>query len=189
MRSLFKRFITTAFLFMLGFQLALNSPTCIAKEERDFTLISADGPVSLHKMRGKVVMLFFGFTACPDVCPISLLTIKQVLVQLNPDELKRAKAFFITLDPDRDTPELLKQYTGYFHPNISGLTEKPGEIARIAKSYGVRYQRNKLDGSALGYVIDHTSNIFLIDPSGRLKASYPHNEDPDTILAQIRSLL
>ena len=62
MRSLFKRFITTAFLFMLGFQLGLNSPTCIAKEERDFTLISADGPVSLDKMRGKVVMLFFGFT-------------------------------------------------------------------------------------------------------------------------------
>ncbi len=174
---------------MLGFQLDLNSPTCIAKEERDFTLISADGPVSLHKMRGKVVMLFFGFTACPDVCPISLLTIKQVLVQLNSDELKRAKAFFITLDPDRDTPELLKQYTGYFHPNISGLTEKPEKIARIAKSYGVRYQRTKLDGSALGYVIDHTSNIFLIDPSGRLKTSYPHNEDPDTILAQIRSLL
>lgn len=155
----------------------------------DFTLISADGPLSLKALRGKVVLVFFGYTACPSVCPISLSTMTHVFSKMTSSELKRTQALFISLDPERDTPEMLQQYTGFFHPNIVGLTEHPEKIARIARQYGVRFEKKVLTGSALGYGIAHSADIFVVDPQGKLHSSFPHDVDPKPLLTQIRRLL
>ena len=165
-------FLLVCMLGVFTFQL---SPAKSIDENRggDFTLVSAEGPLSMKELRGKVVLLFFGYTACPSVCPISLATINQVFSRMTPGELKQSLALFISLDPERDTPEMLKQYTGYFHSNIVGLTDLPDEIARIAKLYGVRYEKKVLANSALGYVIAHSANIFVVDPEGKLQGTYP----------------
>ncbi len=155
----------------------------------DFTLISADGPLSLKDMRGKVVLVFFGYTACPSVCPISLSTMTHVFSKMTHAELQRARALFISLDPERDTAETLKQYTGFFHPNILGLTARLEKIQRIAKQYGVRFEKKELSDSALGYVIAHTADIFVVDTQGKLHGAFPHDVDPKPLLAQIRMLL
>lgn len=155
----------------------------------DFTLISAEGPLPLKDLRGKVVLLFFGYTACTTVCPVTLVTISRVFSKLPPDELQRVRALFISLDPERDTPEMLKQYTGYFHPNIVGLTDRPEQVAQVAEKYGVRYEKQELSDSALGYVISHSAEIYIVDPEGKLHASFPHDTDPEPLLSQIKRLL
>ena len=97
----------------------------------DFTLQSSEGPLSLSELRGSVVLIFFGYTAFPSVCPISLATISHAFNKMNQNDLKRTKALFISLDPERDTVKILKQYTGYFHKNIVGLTDNI-EVLSIA---------------------------------------------------------
>lgn len=155
----------------------------------DFTLNSADGPLSLNELRGKVVLLFFGYTSCPDVCPLSLSTIDRVFSKMTSEELKRVQALFISLDPERDTLERLKKYTGYFHPNIVGVTEKPEVLAKVAEQYGVGYEKKMVSGSALGYVIYHSPDIFVVSPDGKPRNTFPHNADTKRLLNQIRSLL
>ena len=98
----------------------------------NFTLKSTEGPFSLKDLRGSVVLLFFGYTSCPNVCPISLVTIRNVFSQMSPDELKRTKALFNSLDPEKDNLEILKQYTDYFHPNIVGLTHDNKTLTKVA---------------------------------------------------------
>ena len=158
-------------------------------ETHDFSLTSSEGKVSLSDLKGQVVLIFFGFTACPDVCPISLSTISQVFNKLKKEELVRAKALFITLDPKRDKVELMKEYTSFFHDNIIGLTGQPSKISEIAQLYGVKYKKKTLESSALGYVINHTADIFLIDSFGMLIEQYPHDVDAEVLVRKIRNLL
>jgi protein SCO1/2 len=155
----------------------------------DFTLNSADGPLSLNELRGKVVLLFFGYTSCPDVCPLSLSTIDRVFSKMTPEELKRVQALFISLDPEKDTLEKLKKYTGYFHPNIVGVTEKLEVVAKVAEQYGFNYKKKIVPNSALGYVIAHPADIFVVGPDGKLRNTFPHNADTKPLLNRIRSLL
>lgn len=155
----------------------------------DFTLNSADGPLSLNELRGKVVLLFFGYTSCPDVCPLSLSTIDRVFSKMTSEELKRVQALFISLDPKRDTLERLKKYTGYFHPNIVGVTEKPEVLDKVAEQYGVSYEKKMVSDSALGYVIYHPADIFVIGPDGKPRDTFPHNAETKPLLNRIRSLL
>ncbi len=155
----------------------------------DFTLNSADGPLSLNELRGKVVLLFFGYTSCRDVCPIALSTIDRVFANMTPDELGRVQALFISLDPERDTLEKLKKYTGYFHPNIVGVTEKPEVVAEVAEQYGVRYKKKILPNSALGYVDHHPADIFVVGPDGKLRNTLAHNVHARPLINRIRSLL
>jgi protein SCO1/2 len=136
-----------------------------------------------------VVLLFFGYTSCPDVCPLSLSTIDRVFSKMTPEELKRVQALFISLDPERDTLERLKKYTGYFHPNIVGVTEKPEVMVKVAEQYGVSYEKKMVSNSALGYVIDHPADIFVISPDGKLRNTFPHNADTKPLLNRIRNLL
>jgi len=158
-------------------------------QEEGFTLDSPEGALSLKDLRGNVVLLFFGFTSCADVCPISLATISQAFSSLTYDELKRSKSLFISLDPERDTMERLKKYTGYFHPNIIGVTGTIKELGRVADIYGVKFEKKESLDSALGYVIYHSSKIFVIDPKGQLRKTFPHNIDAQFLVQQIRSLL
>ena len=160
-----------------------------AVQEVDFTLDSPEGALSLKDLRGKVVLLFFGFTSCADVCPISLATISHAFSYLNDNELKMSRSLFISLDPERDTLERLKKYTGYFHPNIIGVTGTMKELSMVTDIYGVKFEKKESPDSALGYVIYHSSKIFVIDPQGQLRKTFPHNIDVQLLVQQIRSLL
>jgi protein SCO1/2 len=155
----------------------------------DFTLKSTEGPFSLKDLRGSVVLLFFGYTSCPNVCPISLATISNVFSQMSPDELKRTKALFISLDPEKDNLEILKQYTDYFHPNIIGLTDDIKTLTKVAKQYGVKYKKTLVPDSALGYVISHSDDIFVVGPDGKPQKIFPHDTNTVPLLAQIKRLL
>ena len=160
-----------------------------AVQDGGFTLDSPEGALSLKDLRGNVVLLFFGFTSCADVCPISLATISHAFSSLTDDELKRSRSLFISLDPERDTLERLKKYTGYFHANIIGVTGTMKELGRVADIYGVKFERKEAPDSALGYVIYHSAKIFVIGPQGELRKTFPHNIDAQLLLEQIRSLL
>ena len=155
----------------------------------DFTLDSPEGALSLKDLRGKVVLIFFGFTSCPDVCPISLSTISHAFSYLTDDELERSRSLFISLDPERDTMERLKKYTGYFHPNIIGVTGTMKQLGTVAEIYGVNFEKKDSPDSALGYVIYHSSKIFVINQQGQLQKTFPHNIDAQLLVQQIKSLL
>lgn len=154
----------------------------------DFTLRSASGPVALADFRGEVVLVYFGYTSCPDVCPTSLAALAQAMSMLRPDELAHVHGLFVTLDPERDTADILAVYAPYFHPRIVGLTGSAAEIAEIAGRYGVRYmkQRPNADGY---YSVDHSSEISVVGPDGALATRLPHGTPAEHIVERIRALL
>lgn len=154
----------------------------------DFTLQSADGPVSLKDLRGKVVVLYFGYTFCPDVCPTSLALIADAMQQLTPAEQARVQEVFVSVDPERDTPQKLKQYVAFFRPGTLGLTGTPEEIARVAKQYGVVYRKQAVT-SAAGYVIDHSSYTYILSPDGKLRSKLLHAATPAEMAREIRLAL
>lgn len=154
----------------------------------DFTLQSASGPVALHDLKGKVVLLYFGYTSCPDICPTSLGFTSQALTALDKRELDKVQMLFVTVDPERDTLDKLKSYTGYFHPSIMGLSGTPGEIAKVAKLYGVGYARQNT-GSAGGYVVDHSAYTYVIAPDGSLFKALDHGTPPAQVIETIRAAL
>ncbi len=154
----------------------------------DFTLQSVNGQVSLKDFQGKVVLLYFGYTSCPDVCPTSLTLMRIALSQLSDEELTQVRGVFISVDPERDTLERLDEYSRHFHPNISGVTGTPEQVAEVAQHYGAIYQRAESD-SAMGYTVDHSSVTYLIDQQGQLINSLPHGTMPGIILQEIRKLL
>lgn len=156
----------------------------------DFTLHSFDGPVSLHQFRGKVVLLFFGYTACPDVCPTTLAVLANVFSKLEAHELEKVTALFVSLDPDRDTPELLHQYTGYFHPNIIGVTAAVEVLDLVTENYGVAYERKVKASSPLGYVINHTLDVLVVNREGELMATRIRaSTRTEDILAYLKTLI
>lgn len=154
----------------------------------DFTLHAVNGPISLSALRGKVVLLYFGYTSCPDICPTSLTLMSIALSQLTAAELERVQGLFVSVDPQRDTLERLAQYSSHFHPRITGITGSDAEVAKVARQYGAVYQRAEGD-SALGYTVDHSSVTYLIDTQGRLRSTLPHGTLPTAILQEVRRLL
>jgi len=155
----------------------------------DFTLVSPGGPLSLSDLQGKVVLVFFGYTSCPDVCPLSLAKISACLSAMNPEEAENVRGLFITLDPQRDSVQTLEKYTGYFHPNIIGLTDRAANIDVVARKYGVSYERTATPGAGVGYSISHPTDILIIDPHGALVGTVPHDTDTNTLLRRVRGLL
>ena len=155
----------------------------------DFTLQSAAGPVSLKDYRGKLVLVYFGYTFCPDVCPTSLAATAEGLKLLTSEELGKVAMIFVSVDPKRDTPERLKEYAEFFHPAIVGATGTPEVIAEIAKRYGVFYAEQKVATAGGGYVVDHSSDTFVIAPDGKLVAKIAHATPPDQVAVAIRKHL
>ena len=155
----------------------------------EFTLQSADGQVSLKDYRGKVVLVHFGYTYCPDICPISLAATAEALAGLTPTEQTRVAGFFVSLDPERDTPARLKEYVRFFHPALVGLTGTNDKLAEIARRYDIFYSRQAPMGAGDGYVIDHSADICLVGPDGQLLAKIPHATPPENIRAEIRRYL
>lgn len=154
----------------------------------DFTLASADGPVTLAALRGKVVLIYFGYTYCPDICPTALAAVSDALERLSREELARVSVLFVSVDPARDTVGHLKEYAAFFHPAILGVTGTEAEIAEMATRYGVYYARQPAAAGG-GYAVDHSSELHLIAPEGHLAGRLPHGAGPDQIVAEIRRLL
>lgn len=154
----------------------------------DFTLRSTNGPLALHDLKGKVVLLYFGYTFCPDICPTSLGFTSQALSTLDKTELDKVQMLFATVDPERDTLEKLKIYAAYFHPSILGLSGTPEEIAKVAKSYGAVYAKQET-GSAGGYVVDHSAYTYVIAPDGTLFKTLDHGTPPAQVVEAIRAAM
>ncbi len=142
---------------------------------------------SLADFRGKVVTVFFGFTQCPDVCPTTLIEMKEVMALLG-DDAERVQALFITVDPARDTPEVLGAYVPAFDPRFLGLYGDEAEIAKVARGYRVFYE--KVPGSTPdNYQINHTAASYVIDPQGEIRLFVKHGEGAEAFAEDIRRLL
>jgi protein SCO1/2 len=155
----------------------------------DFTLQSAQGPVSLSDFRGKVVALYFGYMSCPDICPTSLWSLSSAMRQLSPEQVEQVQGVFISLDPERDSPAAMSLFVKGFFESFIGLTDRQEVIDRVARQYSVVYQKVALKESAMGYVLDHSSVIYLIDKAGVLRYFSPHNATPEEIKVELLSLL
>jgi protein SCO1/2 len=138
---------------------------------RDFDLTDHTGRRrTLRDFRGKVVMLFFGFTNCPDACPTTMAEMAQVVDRLGPNGA-RVQGIFVTVDPERDTAAVLAGYVAAFHPSFIGLRGSPEETARTAQDFKIHYSLNKDAADAHGshYAVDHSTPIFIYDAAGKLR--------------------
>ena len=154
----------------------------------NFTVEIQDKDLSLQNLQGKVVLLYFGYTQCPDICPTSLSLMTQALNQMTEKELTNVNGLFVSVDPKRDNTTRLEEYTHYFHPNIIGATAEQDEIDKITKLYGASYRIVESD-SAMGYIVDHSSYTYIIDKKGKLRHSLTHGTHAEEILKVVRELL
>ena len=154
----------------------------------DFVLPSTrDAPLDTRQLRGKVVLLNFGFASCPDVCPTVLARLRQVINELGPDAAS-AQVVFVSFDPERDSLDLLKGYVAHFHPDIIGATGSAAQIADVGKQYGVVYMKEDT-GSAAGYGFAHSDYIYLLDTEGRVRKLYDNRTSTTDISRDVRTLL
>ncbi len=143
--------------------------------QRDFTLTDQDGkPFHLKDHRGQIVLLFFGYLSCPDICPMTISKLSRVY-DLIGEKRDNVLTLFVTVDPERDTPEKIKEYLSYFKLKTVGLTGTKTEIDKVVSTYGGSYEKVKVD-SAAEYLMDHSDYVYLIDGEGRVKALI-HTED------------
>jgi protein SCO1/2 len=154
-----------------------------------FSLVGADGkPVTDRDFRGRYMLIFFGFTHCPDICPAELQVIAQALEQLG-DKAKNVVPIFITLDPERDTPEAMGNYLKSFGPNFVGLTGSPEAIAAAAKAYRVSYAKVEDKESAADYGVDHSALVYLMDPKGRYVTHFSYGLSAAQMAEKLGKLL
>ena len=155
----------------------------------DFTLNSVDGETSLQVFHGQIAALYIGYTSCPDVCPTALAVMSQALKDLEASEVEQIQPLFISVDPERDTPESLAKYSRFFHPKMIGLTGNREQIDHVVSNYGAFYRIVKLDDSAMGYAVDHSSRIYLINKQGELSRTLMHGSTPDELVKSFRQLI
>jgi|SRR5688572_14814009 protein SCO1/2 len=152
-----------------------------------FKLIDQNGQVATDQdMKGRPFLVFFGFTHCPDVCPTALFEVSQILRALGPDA-DRTRALFITVDPERDTPAVIKDYLSSFDPHLTGLTGDPAAIAAVAKAYRVYFKKVPIDNG--GYTMDHTAIVYLMDKDGRFVSPFSLKRTTEAAAAELRRYL
>jgi protein SCO1 len=154
-------------------------------------LQTGNTPFKLNDLPEKVKLVFFGYTFCPDVCPLTLANIKSVYEQLPPYQQQEVAAVFVSVDPERDTPDRLGEYARSFHPAFYGVQVPAGALEKVKQEYGVFAQKRELDASqsAAGYLVDHTAVVYLIDKDDKLRAIYPTDAPPADIAADVQYLL
>lgn len=135
---------------------------------------------------GHPSMLFFGFTHCPEVCPTTMAEMAGWFEALG-DEGSDLRAYFVSIDPERDSPAVLGDYVSWVSDRITGITGSPEEIAKIAKAWGIYYERVPLEGG--DYTMDHTASVFLLDAQGQFQGTIAYREDSETALGKLRNLL
>lgn len=154
----------------------------------DFTLTDHDRqPFRLSEQRGKVVVLFFGYTHCPDVCPATLASFQQITQELDA-QAGGVTFVFVSVDPERDTPDALRAHVGYFKADIHGLTGTRAELEPVYQNYSVTAQKVET-GTASEYVINHTARTYVIDKDGNLRLTYPFGFENKKIVEDLRHLI
>ena len=156
---------------------------------KDFSLVDPDGKVrTLADFKGKAVVMFFGYTQCPDVCPTTLTEMQQVMTILGPQSDK-VQVIFVTVDPQRDTAAILKQYVPAFDPRFLGLRSEDGvALEKVAKDFKIYYK--KMPGISPGsYTIDHSAGSYAFDPEGRLRLYIKHAQGPEALAHDLKELL
>lgn len=162
-----------------------DSDEGVLNPSRDFSLYDQDGKIfNLRDHRGQIVLLFFGYTSCPDVCPTTLSKLARVYSLLGPGMRPKILTVFVTVDPARDTPQKLKEYLQYFNINAVGLTGTKLEIDTVVDVYKATYEKVVTPSSALGYMFDHTDYLYLIDAQGKTTHLF-HPDDKAIDMAQI----
>ncbi len=176
----FARLAGAALLLALAWGLATERDESVGGP---FALVAPDHRVVTDRdFRGKVLLVYFGYTFCPDVCPTSLANIADAIDLLPPEKRQKVAAVYVSVDPERDTPEALGEYTAHFHPQILGLTGAPERIAEVARAYRASYARVEGQGAA-EYLMDHSTAIYLMDGEGRFIRHFAHTVEP-RLLAQ-----
>ena len=156
----------------------------------EFTLESASGPVSLEDFRGRAVLLFFGYTSCPDVCPTTLLRLGNALdaYEAAGGDREDVQVVFVSVDPERDTPERAHRYASAIDPSFVGVTGTPAQIADVAARYGIYYA--KAEGSeATGYLVDHSASVIVLDRKGRVSLLWSPDVEAEGMAEDLRALL
>jgi protein SCO1/2 len=172
---------------MLSGRLSAPVAQQIAAIGGPFKLTDQNGrTVSDQDLKGRPFLVFFGFTHCPDVCPTTLFDVSELMRSLGPDA-DRARALFITVDPERDTPAVMKDYLSSFDPHLAGLTGDAAAIAAVAKAYRVYYKKVPLDQG--GYTMDHTAIVYLMDKDGRFVAPFSLKRTTEAAAADLRRYL
>lgn len=155
----------------------------------DFALMSSTGEtMSLSDFRGQYVLLYFGYTFCPDVCPTTLNDLVDMADTLGERNMEGVQVILVSVDPERDTPEQLASYLRYFRPDFLGMTGSLAEIDAVASQFGVFFQRHE-GSAATGYLVDHTSTITLVDPNGYVRMVFPYDTSGEEIAADLRYLM
>ena len=153
-----------------------------------FALTDQNGrAVTEESYRGKAVLIFFGFTHCPDVCPTELTTLAAAMDQLGGDAA-RTQPLFITIDPERDTPQALADYVSLFHPSLAGLTGTPEQVAKVARTFRVYYAKVTPPGTS-DYLMDHSAFVYLLGPDGALRALFRPGVTPEELAGAVRQVL
>lgn len=142
----------------------------------------------LSNYRDKIVLVFFGFTHCPDICPTALGDLKRVMEKLGNDAAK-VQVVFVSVDPERDTPDLMQRYLAAFNPTFLGLNGDRAVLEQVYKNYGVTVIKRELPDSGLGYTIDHSGYIYAIDQAGNWRLLWAHGTPVDDIVSDVQALL
>lgn len=155
----------------------------------DFVLRSAEGDTfRLSDQRGKIVALSFGYTFCPDVCPTTIAELVQVRDRLGASG-RELRVVFVTVDPERDTPQRLREWAGSFAGGFTALTGSPADLAKIRKSFGVVAEKRVVKGTSAAYLIDHSAFVYVVDRDGQLRLMFPFGTSIDDMTHDIRLLM
>lgn len=155
----------------------------------EFILTRLDGSsFRLSSMRGDIVLLFFGYTSCPDVCPTTMAELKVALSELGAKESSQVKVLFVTVDPERDTPQRVQEYVDHFNPAFIGLSGSQVDLERVWTVYGV-YREIVPGTSAAGYTVNHTARVTLIDQQGNMRVSFGFDTPVEDIVHDLKLIL
>jgi len=155
----------------------------------DFSLQSGSGEVRLSGFRGKIVLLFFGYTSCPDICPVTLANLRQALMDLGEEKAAQVQVVYVSVDWKRDTPEKVSAYVGGFRPDFVGLTGGQAQIEELTRAYGIYYKFNEPDPENGFFTVDHSASTLVLDRSGNLVMTLPYGLTPAELTEDLQVLV
>ena len=193
MRNFFKYLFFSIWIISAILLLVLGGYFLLEKNKKDdvsFTLNGLNKTVSLSDFEGKVVLVYFGFTHCPDICPTSLYLMTKTIKKLTNEEKSKVVPIFISVDPSRDTPEILSEYVKYFSNETIGLTADKETIDKVTQKYNAFYSMVPMKNSALKYTVSHTTRIYIVDKKGKMRFAVDKQEQNiDSMFKKIRRLI
>jgi len=156
----------------------------------DFELMADNGqPFRLSESGGDITLVFFGYTFCPDVCPLTMVDVRQALAELEPSQRERVRVVFISADPERDTPEVLSKYLAAFSPDFIGLTDDMEKIQAVMKPFGAFAEKEEVENSAAGYLVSHTARLYLLNTNHEIMLTYAFGFEPEDLRSDLTYLL